>query len=139
MSDHSFQLRATFRYRGEDNKIAEIDAEILTDTGWRKLEINNRSPGFLIFVYSFLVCQHTYFHANSCQRGLLLDHAKLELSLRAGEDWKIDKVAVVTHAMLRSGDADSSTIRYIRRRMRQCPVSVNLQEPPDYRIRLQFS
>lgn len=139
MSDHSFQLRATFRYCGEDNKIEEIDAQVLTDTGWSKLEISNTSPGFLIFVYSFLVCQHTYFHANSCERGLLLDHAKLELSLRAGEDWKIDKVEVVTNAILRSGDADSSTVKYIRQRMRQCPVSVNLQEPPDYRIKLLFS
>ena len=139
MSEHPFQLRASFRYSGEDNKIDEIDAKILTDAGWSKLEIANTSPGFLIFVYSFLICQHTYFHANSLERGLLLDRAELELLLRAGDDWKIDKVKVAVNAMLRAGETDSASIDYIKQRMRQCPVSINLQEPPDYRIELQFS
>ena len=139
MSEHPFQLRASFRYSGEDNKIDKIEAEVLTDAGWSKLEIANTSPGFLIFVYSLLICQHTYFHANCGERGLLLDRARIELLLRAGDDWKIDKVKVTVNAVLGAGEADSASIDYIKLRMRQCPVSINLQEPPDYRIELQFS
>lgn len=139
MSEHPFQLRASFCYSGENNKVDEIDAEVLTDAGWSKLEIANTSPGFLIFVYSFLICQHTYFHANCGEHGLLLDRAELELLLRAGDDWKIDKVKVAVNAVLLGGEADSTSIDYIKQRMRQCPVSINLQEPPDYRIDLQFS
>ncbi len=139
MSQHPFQLRASFRYSGEDNKIEEIGAEVLTDAGWNKLEIVNSSPGFLIFVYSFLICQHTYFHANCSERGLLLDHAELELFLHAGDDWKICEVEVGVSAALRAGGATPDTVDYIKQRMRQCPVSINLQEPPDYRIELQFS
>lgn len=139
MSEHPFQLRASFRYSGEENKIDEIDAELLTDAGWSKLEIANSSPGFLIFVYSFLICQHTYFHANCGERGLVLDRAGLELLLRAGDDWKIEKVNVAVNAVLRAGEADSASVNYISQRMRQCPVSINLQEPPGYSIELQFS
>lgn len=139
MSQHPFQLRASFRYSGEDNKIDAIDAEVLTEAGWSQLEIANTSPGFLIFVYSFLICQHTYFHANCGEHGMLLDRVGLELLLTAGDDWKIDKVKVSVNAVLRAGEADSASIDYIKQRMRQCPVSINLQEPPDYRIDLQFS
>jgi len=61
MSDHSFQLRATFSYQGDDNQIVAIDCKLLTADGWGKFELANTTPGFLIFVYSLLICQHTYF------------------------------------------------------------------------------
>jgi hypothetical protein len=138
MPDHPFQLRAAFRYSGDDNRIDGIDAEILTAEGWNELEIGNASPGFLIFVYSFLICQHTYFRANSGERGLLLENADVELYLHAGEDWKIDRLRVAIAARLRSGDADQDTLDYIRQRMRLCPVSINLDEPADYRIDVEF-
>lgn len=139
MSDHPFQLRASFDYSGDNNNIDQINAQIWSDDVWNNLEICNSSPGFLIFVYSFLICQHTYFHANCGERGLLLDHAGVELDLRAGEDWKIQQVKVGIDAKSRGASPDRATIDYIEGRMRQCPVSVNMQEPPDYRIVLKFN
>ena len=65
MAQHRFQLRATFDYSGDNNGIDDIGVEISTDEGWQPLELELASPGFLIFVYSFLVCQHTYFHRMS--------------------------------------------------------------------------
>ncbi len=139
MAEHVFELRTVFQYSGDDNKIDHLDAEVLAEEGWRPLQIDNHSPGFLIFVYAFLICQHTYFHANSGESGLLLDRVRLELFLRAGNDWRIDKVKVGISADLRSGKADSSCVDYIKQRMRLCPVSINLREPHDYQIELEFS
>ncbi len=139
MSDHTFQLRAVFDYSGDDNNNDQISAQIFSDNNWNSLEISNSSPGFLIFVYSFLICQHTYFHANCGERGLLLEAVVVELSLHADNDWKIQQVIVVMDATLRGGNPDQATIDYIKGRMRQCPVSVNMQEPPHYQIELQFS
>jgi len=138
MANHNFDLRTVFHYRGDDNKIDYLEAEVLTEDGWQTLQIGNDSPGFLIFVYAFLICQHTYFHANSSESGLLLDHTKLELTMCTDENWKIDQVKVKVNATLRAGKADSTGIEYIKQRMRQCPVSVNLKEPSDYRIELDF-
>lgn len=138
MPAHPFQLRARFCYSGDDNHLDEISAEVLTDAGWRPLEINNTSPGFLIFVYSFLVCQHTFFHGNCSESGLLLERASAELDLIAADNWKIDRIRVRIEARLRAGTAGQAEIDYIRQRMRLCPVSVNLVEPPDYQIELEF-
>ena len=139
MSGHPFQLHASFDYSGDNNNIDQISAQVWSDDSWSKLEITNSSPGFLVFVYSFLICQHTYFHANCSERGLLLDHSEVEVDLRAGDDWKIQQVNVGIDATLRGGNPDKATMDYIEGRMRQCPVSVNMQEPPEYQIKLQFN
>ena len=138
MSGHSFELRAAFRYSGDDNHLDRIDAEVLTDHGWQPLQIDNSSPGFLLFVYSFLICQHTYFHANTTEHALLLERASLDLSLTADEEWRIQKISVAVDSRLRGGAADPAVIDYIKQRMRLCPVSVNLMEPADYAINLEF-
>ena len=138
MSEHSFQLRASFGYRGDDNQISAIDSELLTSDGWCKFELANTTPGFLIFVYSLLICQHTYFHGNCTEQGLLLDHADAELSLLAADNWKIERIEVSIKASLRGGIAEQPAIDYIKQRMRLCPVSINLKEPQDYRIELDF-
>ena len=138
MAEHRFQLRTSYRYGGDKNQVEDLQVQILTADGWRALELGLDSPGFLIFVYSFLVCQHTYFHANCTESGLRLDKAGIELLLVAGDDWKIDQVRVDIAATLRAGETRRDIVDYIESRMRQCPVSINLQEPPDYRIELDF-
>ena len=139
MSDHPFQLRASFDYSGDNNNIDHISAQVWSDNRWDRLEIDNTSPGFLIFVYAFLICQHTYFHANSSERGLLLEHSEVELDLQADSDWKIQQIRVGIDATLRNGNPDQTTSDYIRERMRQCPVSVNMNEPAEYQIELKFN
>ena len=138
MSGHSFELRAALRYSGDDNHLDQIDAEVLTDQGWKPLQIENGSPGFLLFVYSFLICQHTNFHANSTEHALPLESASLALSLTADEEWRIQKISIDIESKLRDGTVDPAAINHIKQRMRLCPVSVNLVEPPDYRINLKF-
>ena len=139
MSDHPFQLRASFDYSGDNNNIDHISAQVWSDNRWDRLEIDNTSPGFLIFVYAFLICQHTYFHANSSERGLLLEHSEVELDLQADSDWKIQQIRVGIDATLRNGNPDQAMSDYIRERMRQCPVSVNMNEPAEYQIELKFN
>ncbi|MDH3387972.1 MAG: hypothetical protein OEN02_08700 [Gammaproteobacteria bacterium] len=138
MAEHRFSLRASFHYQGEKNKLHRLEAELLTDEGWIPLKLGVKSPGILLFVYSFFVCQHTSFHANSTERGLRLKRADETMELRAGGDWKLKRVKLVIDAVLREGSADQGSIAYIRRRMRQCPVSININEPPDYHIALNF-
>ena len=138
MSGHSFELRAAFRYSGDDNHLDQIDAEVSTDQGWEPLQIDNSSPGFLLFVYSFLICQHTYFHANATEHRLLLERASLDLSLTADEEWRIQKISVAIDSRLRGGAAAPEIIDHVKQRMRLCPVSVNLVEPADYGINLEF-
>ena len=138
MAQHRFSLRASFHYGGDDNKLERLEVELLTEAGWTSLDLGVTSPGFLIFVYSFFICQHTYFHANCTERGLPLEHADETMELRASADWKIQRVKVAINAVLREGSADKETVAFIRRRMRHCPVSINIKEPPDYQIALHF-
>ncbi|MDH3219735.1 MAG: hypothetical protein OEO19_09400 [Gammaproteobacteria bacterium] len=138
MAEHRFSLRASFNYRGEENKLARLEVELLTDEGWIPLKLGVKSPGFLLFVYSFFICQHTYFHANSTERGLQLERADETMELRADGDWKLKRVKITIDAVLREGSADRESIAYIRRRMRHCPVSINIMEPPDYHVALNF-
>ncbi len=138
MSQHRFQLRAAFAYSGEDNQIDHISARVLTDGGWAALELNLATPGFLIFVYSFLVCQHTYFRANSTESDLQLDRVEMELLLVAGDDWRIESIDLRVDARLRGGEITAEKRDYIESRMRRCPVSINLNETANYRIELNF-
>ena len=138
MAQHRFQLRARFSYSGDNNGIDDIGVEISTADGWQPLELELASPGFLIFVYSFLVCQHTYFHANCGESGLKLDQSQVELLLLADDNWKIERIDVTVAAASSGGDASATIVDYIESRMRQCPVSINLKEPEDYRIKLSF-
>ena len=138
MAQHRFQLRATFAYSGDDTQIDHISARVLTGDGWVALDLSLATPGFLTFVYSFLVCQHTYFHANSTESDLQLERAELELLLVAGDDWRIKSVDLRIEARLRGGEASAEKRDYIESRMRQCPVSINLKEPEDYRIEIDF-
>ena len=139
MAEHRFQLRAAFGYGGDDNKIEDISAEILTEDGWDALDLKLSSPGFLIFVYSFLICQHTYFRANCTESGLLLDRAEVELLLVAADDWKIQQIKVAIDTFLRGDAPGQETVDYIESRMRQCPVSINLVEPANYVIETRFA
>ncbi len=139
MAGHEFELRADLQYSGGDNRIDGLDAEVLTDDGWQPLQIDNRTPGFLMFVYAFLICQHSYFHASSGESGLRLDQASAKLLLQTDDDWKIEQIQMAITAKLRDGSVAQGTIDHIRQRMSLCPVSVNLLAPSDYQIEVEFS
>ena len=75
MSDRHINMRLACTYAGEENSIAGLEVEHQIEGEWQSLELGVTSPGFDIFVYSLLHCQHTYFRLNCAERGLILGSA----------------------------------------------------------------
>ena len=120
-------LRMSCTYEGDKNHIVSQMVEQRDDAGnWKPLEIGNRSPGFLIFVYSLLTCQHLYMFANAAEHGLELASTQGTLDLAATEGWMLADLVVDYTAQLRSGTPTAEAIEDIRGRMNQCPVSRNI-------------
>ncbi len=131
MGERIFQMRLFCRYHGPDNAPADLRVENLEGGEWRSLDLNLRSPGFVVFVYGLFSCQHLYLRTNAAQRGLILDFAHGSIEVAAAEDWSIRKRHVHFDAHLKAGAPSASDVSYIVGRMKQCPVSRNLREIPD--------
>lgn len=115
------------RYEGDNNRSVESQVEQCNEAGeWRPLVIGNDSPGFLIFVYSLLSCQHLYMVLNAAERGLLLERAEGHLELVGDQGWMLQTLKVAFTGRLRSGTPTAEDIAYIEQRMNQCPVSRNI-------------
>ena len=138
MAEREFHLRMSCKYQDPDNSIAALDIEVLTEEGWEVLDLNVRTAGFLLFVYTIFTCQHTYMRTNCAERGLALDATQASIDLVAGEDWIIHKLYSGFSGRLRSGHAAEADVAFIIDRMAHCPVAGNLIEIPDKRINLQF-
>jgi hypothetical protein len=126
MSTLHFSLRLAASYRDDSNEIRSLEVEHVVDGEWQPLELGLASPGFDIFMYAILTCQHMYFRVNCAERGLLLDSATAGLRIASGDDRKIESLAVSFAGKLRQGKPGAGDIEYIRTRMQQCPVSINL-------------
>lgn len=138
MAEREFHLRLSCTYRDPDNSIAGLDVEVLTEEGWQTLDLNVRTAGFLLFVYTILTCQHTYMRTNCAERGLVLDSTHATLDLVTGEDWIIHRLHTGFTGRLKSGRAADSDVAFIADRMAHCPVAGNLTEIADRRITLQL-
>jgi hypothetical protein len=138
MAEREFHLRLSCNYQDPDNSIAELDVELLTEEGWETLDLNTRTAGFLLFVYTIFTCQHTYMRTNCAERGLVLDAARATLDLVAGEDWIIHKLHSAFDGRLKAGRAADTDVAFIVDRMTHCPVAGNLIDIPDKRITLQL-
>ena len=130
MTDRIFDIRMSCRYEGTDNAVAELTVEHLEDGEWCRFDLDTRSPGFLIFVYALLTCQHLYFRVNCAERGLNLTSATGAIHLVTDEDWDARTVAILFEGTLVSGVASAADLDYIVERMKQCPVSRNTKEIP---------
>ena len=126
MSKHNFHLRLNCTYESSENKVAVLDVEVATEAGWQPLELNEASPGFLIYVYSLFTCQHTYLRLNAGENGLIIDSAEGDLKLQASEDWHLESIDVAFQVKLKSGVVTDEKTALIIERMKQCPVSINL-------------
>ena len=129
MSDRHFNMRLDCTYGGEENSIAALEVEHQVDGEWQPLELAVTSPGFDIFVYSLLHCQHTYFRLNCAERGLILGSASGSIHVSTDADWNMLEMQVQMAGQLLSGTASEDDIDYIVGRMRQCPASRNIREP----------
>ena len=130
MSERTFSMRLRSTYEGTVNAVAGLDVEHRVQGEWQPLELGVASPGFEIFVYSVLTCQHMYFRVNCAERGLVLDSAEGMITIGTDRDWNMEILQVHFSGRLGSGEASADDIDYIVSRMKQCPVSCNLREVP---------
>jgi uncharacterized OsmC-like protein len=136
MNERSFRLRLFCRYQEPDNSIADLDVEVLTDGRWEALDLTMHTPGFLLFVYTILTCQHRYLRTNCAEKGLQLESAVGSIDLLACEDWCVRKMHIRFDVRLKSGVLTQEDVDDIVARMEQCPVSKNLKAIPDARTEI---
>lgn len=138
MSERHFQLRLQALYAQPDNSVAGLAVQKPGVEGWEEFVLNPLTPGFEIFVYSVLSCQHTYFRLNCAERGLLLGEARGEIEMVTDEDWALNSLQVSLQGDLLQGQPTDETIDYIVGRMKQCPVSQNIRDIPNTETRISF-
>jgi hypothetical protein len=139
MTDKQFRIRQSARYSGTENSVDDLQVESMVKEQWQPLEVNNNTPGFLLFSYTILTCQHMYMRLNAAERALLLTRSEGELVVVADEDWILKSIKVHFSAKLRSGTPTADDIEYITGRMKVCPVSKNIQSGPEKLATLSFS
>lgn len=138
MSDLTFQIRLQCLYTGRENNIGQLHVEHLVDGEWEKLNLNTLSPGFDIFMYSILTCQHMYFRVNATERGLALDSSEGMITVGTDNHRSMQSLVVDFKGRLKSGSAEKDAVDYIIERMQQCPVSTNLKDIAETRTSVSF-
>jgi hypothetical protein len=138
MTERRFRLRLDCGYVQPDNRPDGLRVEVLEQGAWTPLVLGLESPGFLVFSYAILTCQHLYLRTNCAERGLALAHLGGEMELVTDADWTLRSLDLDFAARLAAGRPEEGEVDYIVERMRQCPVSRNIRAPADTRIRLQF-
>ena len=127
-TDRYFYLRLNCTYESSENNIDDLTIESRNDNGWEKLDLNIRSPGFLLFINGLFSCQHLYMRTNCAERNLLLKSATGDLQVMTNEVWRIQSAMVTFNVKLKSGLSTEDDINYIIDRMGHCPVSTNLPD-----------
>lgn len=138
MSKHIFNLRMTAAYGSADNDIDSVEVQVLDDNEWATLDLNTKTPGFLIYVYSIFTCQHMFLRNNGTERNMAYASSQGEILVETSEDWLLEKVDVRFNVNLVSGEANNDNIDYIVSRMKQCPVSKNLPQNIDTHTSIEF-
>ena len=138
MSKHIFNLRMAADYGPAENEITSLDVDFLNDNNWEILDLNTMTPGFLIYVYSMITCQHMFLRTNAAERNLAFKSSRAELLVEATEEWLLEKVYVKFIVKLAAGKANDDDIDYIVSRMKQCPVSKNLPQGIDIDSGIEF-
>lgn len=139
MSERNFQMRLSSRYEGAENGIADLRVQVCEEGEWKDFNLNVKSAGFLIFVYSAFSCQHLYLRTNASERGLQIDSATGSIHIVTTEDWDMLRLRVSFDVKLGSGKAAQDDVDYIIGRMKQCPVSRNISDIEDQRTIVNFS
>lgn len=138
MSDRYFDLRLSSSYENPDNTVDRLDVEVLDEGEWQKLDLDARSPGFLLFIYGLFACQHLYFRTNAAERGLMLASSQANLKVVTDETWHISSLHVTFRGQLRSGTVTQEAHDYIVDRMGHCPVSSNVRDIDDRSVEVSF-
>ena len=128
MNDLTFQMILRCSYTGEENDIDQLTVEHLVDDSWQELTLSTGSPGFDIFTYAILACQHMYFRNNAAEYGLILNSSEGLITVITDEHQSIRSLHVDFKGMLNKGIASAEMVDSIVARMNLCPVSINLKD-----------
>ena len=128
MSDFTFQMLLHCHYIDDENTIDQLHVEHLVDDNWQELDLNINSPGFDIFTYAILTCQHMYFRNNAAEYGLVLDSSEGLITIIADEHRSIETLNVEFKGKLKKGKATKDIVDSISARMALCPASINLKD-----------
>ena len=128
MSDFTFQMLLHCHYIDDENTIDQLHVEHLVDDNWQELDLNIDSPGFDIFTYAILTCQHMYFRNNAAEYGLVLDSSEGLITIIADEHRSIETLNVEFKGKLKKGEATKNIVDSISARMALCPASINLKD-----------
>ena len=131
MNERDFQMRLACRYQDPDNAVVDLRVEHLDDGEWKPFDLHIGSPGFQIFVYAALTCQHMYFRVNCAERGLMLESARGSVHMLTREDWELKRVRIDYEGTLKSGSPSDDDLDYLVERMKLCPVSKNTKAVAD--------
>ena len=126
------------QYSGDENAIDQLDVEHLVDDTWQELDLNIRSPGFDIFMYAILTCQHMYFRNNAAEYGLSMNSSEGLITVIADEHRSIESLHGEFKGTLKKGTATDEMTSSITARMGLCPVSINLKDIADKKINVSF-
>ncbi|HGG61270.1 MAG TPA: hypothetical protein ENK26_15375 [Gammaproteobacteria bacterium] len=139
MTDRHFRLRLHCNYHGEQNEPDDLTVEVWASEQWQPLQLDVSTPGFLMFVYTMLTCQHMYLRANAAERNLVLANAEGAIHVIANSEWELLSIEVDFDVTLQSGEPSTDDKEYIISRMLVCPVSKNLREGVEKRTKVRFS
>lgn len=138
MSNLTFQMLLQCQYNGDNNDIDQLNIELLVDDHWQDFAISNRTPGFDIFMYAILNCQHTYFKTNAAEYDLVLSSSEGLITVIADEHRSISSLHVDFKGQLEKGIVKEEAVDSIIARMDLCPVSINLKDIIDRKTTVVF-
>ncbi len=138
MNDLTFQMILHCSYTGDENNIDQILIEQLMDNSWQELALSTDSPGFDIFMYAILTCQHMYFRNNAAEYGLVLNSSEGLITIITNENRSIQSLHVDFKGTLSKGIANDDMVNSIVARMNLCPVSINLKDFLDRKTTVVF-
>jgi hypothetical protein len=138
MTDRRFDMELSCRYQRPDNTRREQTVRCAEDGQWRVFQLGVEQPGFLIFVYALLNCQHVNLLLSAAERGLRLANAQGTINVVTDSDWVIRRLHIRFAARLASGIPTAQDVEAIVARMGGCPVSRNLRNIADSRTTVEF-
>ena len=138
MSEFTFQMLLQCQYKDDNNTVDQLHVEQLVDDEWQTFDLNLYTPGFDIFMYAILTCQHTYFRTNAEKYGLILKSSEGFVTVMADKHRSIETLNVEFNGELIKGEPTQEAVDSIVARMGLCPVSINLSDIPNNIITVKF-
>ena len=138
MNDLTFQMLLHCHYSGDENTIDQLQVEHLVDDNWEKLDLNIHTPGFDVFTYAILTCQHMYFRNNATEYGLVLSSSEALITIITDKHRSIETLNVEFNGKLKSGKVTKEMVNSIAARMHLCPASINLKDITNNHISVNF-